>query len=150
MIFERQNFGVSKIDAYCTLGSMYIQKNDLDKAFEYYMSAKRVSDTLGTRRGTETADLGLAYYYLERGDIAKAEEFGYPIMASGQNNTNPDLWFDATVRFGEYYIGHGDISNAEKYVEKAGQLCEGTHSWLKLGAVSRLNGEIFFLKKENH
>lgn len=146
MIFERQHFGVSRIDAYCLLGSIYIQKNDLDKAFEYYKKAKDVSEELHTRRGSETADLGLAYWYLEKGDIQKAEEHGYPISSSDQENTNPDVLFDATIRFGEYYASHGDVDKAKIYADKASQLCAGTHSWLKLGAVSRLYGNILYMQ----
>ncbi len=149
MIFERQNFGVSKIDAYCSLGSMYIQKNDLNKAFECYMSAKKVSDTLQTKRGSETADLGLACWYLEKNDIQSAIEHGYPITESEhENNTNPDVWFEATIRFGEYYINNDDIANAKIYAEKAWQMCEGTHSWLKLSVLTRLQGNISYKSKD--
>lgn len=146
MIFERQNFNVSRIDAYCMLGGMYIQKNDLGKAYECFMLAKQISDTLHTRRGTETADLGLACWYIEKGDIIKATEYGYPLMSTNNDNTNPDVWFDAAIRFGEYFVSHGDIDNASFYADKANQLSADTHSWLKLGAVSRLYGNIFYLR----
>ena len=148
MIFERQHFGVSRIDAYCMLGSMYIQKNDMNKAFECYMKAKDISEELHTRRGSETADLGLAYWYLENDDIQKAEEHGYPILSLDQENTNPDVLFDATIRFGEYYISHGDVDKAKLYADKANEFCAGTNSWLKLGAVSRLYGNILY--KQNN
>ena len=146
-IFKRKNFGVSQIDAYCTLGNIFLQKNDMEKAFEYYMKAKSISDTLQARRANETANLHLAIWYLKQNDIDAALRHAQAMTNINPNSTATDVAFNAAIQFGEYYIAQDNIVLAKQYADKASQLCSNSQSWQKLIDLNKLYGKIF--QKEN-
>lgn len=143
MIFERKNFGVSRIDAYCLLGNLYLQKNELDKAFEYFSMAKNISDTLHARRGNETANLSLAIWHLKQNDIQSALQFSPALENIDPNSTNPDIAFNAAIQFGEYYLANGDLDLAMLYADKASEICANSLAWQKHIDLHRLYGKIY-------
>ena len=142
MIFERMNFGVSQIDAYCTLGNIALQKDDLAKAHEYFIKAKKVSDTLKVNRGNETASLSLAIWYLKNNDIQSALGHARALDNINTNNTNLDVAFNAAIAFGEYYASHSNPARARHYARIAAGLSSDSRSWQKLIAMHRLVGDI--------
>ena len=143
MIFERKNFGVSRIDAFCLLGSLYLQKNETDKAFEYFSLAKNIGDTLHARRGNETANLSLAIWYLKQNDIESAQQFDNALDNIDPNSTNPDIAFNAAIQFGEYYVANGDPDKAMLYADKAKEICANSLAWQKHIDLNRLYGKIY-------
>ena len=148
MIFKRKNFGVSQIDAYCTLGNIFLQKNDKSKAYEYYSMAKAISDTLQAKRGNETANLSLAIWYLNQNDIESALNFAQALSNLDPNSTNPDIAFNAAIQFGEYYIRNGNLAQAKHYARLAAPICANTQSWQKHIDLHKLVGKIML--KENN
>ena len=143
MIFERKNFGVSRIDAYCLLGNLYLQKNDSDKAFEYFSKAKNIGDTLHARRGNETANLSLAIWYLSQNDIESALQFSPALDNIDPNSTNPDVAFNAAIKFGEYYVTNNDTERAMHYADIAKEICANSLAWQKHIDLNRLYGKIY-------
>lgn len=143
MIFERKNFGVSRIDAYCLLGNLYLQKNNSDKAFEYFSMAKNIGDTLHAKRGNETANLSLAIWYLKQNDIQSALQFSPALENIDPNSTNPDIAFNAAIQFGEYYVANDDTEQAMQYADIAKEICANSLSWQKRIDLNRLYGKIY-------
>lgn len=143
MIFNRKNFAVSRIDAYCLLGNLQLQKNNMDKAFEYYSQAKNIGDTIHAQRGSQTANLSLAVWYLKQNDIQSAKEYANELTNIDPNSTNPDIAYNAAIQFGEYYIDNGDTDNAMIYANKAYELKANSQSWQKLIDLHRLYGKIY-------
>lgn len=143
MIFERKNFGVSRIDAYCLLGNLYLQKNESDKALEYFSKAKNIGDTLHARRGNETANLSLAIWYLSQNDIQSALQFSPALDNIDPNSTNPDIAFNAAIQFGEYYAANGDTERAMRYADIAKEICANSLAWQKHIDLHRLYGKIY-------
>jgi len=143
MIFERKNFGVSRIDAYCLLGNLYLQKNELDKAFEYFSMAKNISDTLHARRGNETANLSLAIWHLKQNDIQSALQFSPALENIDPNSTNPDIAFNAAIQFGEYYVANDDTEQAMRYADIAKEICANSLAWQKHIDLHQLYGKIY-------
>lgn len=143
MIFERKNFGVSRIDAFCLLGNLYLQKNETDKAFDYFSRAKAISDTLHARRGNETANLSLAIWYLKQNDIESALQFASALDNVDPNSTNPDIAFNAAIQFGEYYLANGNLDLAMLYADKASEICANSLAWQKHIDLHRLYGKIY-------
>ena len=148
MIFKRKNFGVSQIDAYCTLGNIFLQKNDKSTAYEYYSMAKAISDTLQAKRGNETANLSLAIWYLNQNDVESALKYAQALSNLDPNSTNPDIAFNAAIQFGEYYIRNGNLAQAKHYARVAAPICANTQSWQKHIDLHKLVGKI--LLKENN
>lgn len=148
MIFEKQNFGVSRIDAYCTIGKIHLLRNETDKAYECFAKAKRISDTLNVRRGTETANLALASWYLKRNDISSALKYAGTSLDGKQNNTNPDLLFNSYIEFAEYFMNNNDLATSLRYLNKADSICQNTYSWSKLSTLNKIKGNLYLKKKE--
>lgn len=143
MIFQRKNYGVSQIDAFCTLGNLYLQKEDMATAFSYYSKAKKVSDTLKVNRGCETANLSLAIWHLKNGDLQSALAYAKGLNNINLNNTNLDVAFNAAILFGDYFMNKGQTVRARRYAKIATELSSNTHSWQKLIELHRLIGDIF-------
>ena len=143
MIFRRKNFAVSQIDAYCTLGGIYLQKNDMDKAFEYFTLAKNISDSLQTRRGNETANLSLAIWYLRQNNIDEALKVAGTMTDIDPNGTNSDIAFNAAIQFGEYYVANDNTELAMQYADIAKEICANSLAWQKHIDLHRLYGKIY-------
>lgn len=148
MIFDKQNFGVSRIDAYCTIGNIYLQKDDMGKAYDCYIKAKQISDSLQVKRSTETANLALANWYLKKKDISSALQYARLNSFEKQDNTNPDLWFNADMQFAEYYLDNNVLDMASIYINKADSICRNTYSWSKLSTLNKIKGNLCLKKKE--
>ena len=143
MIFQRRNYGVSQIDAYCTLGNLYLQKDDLATAFDYFSKAKKVSDTLKVNRGSETANLSLAIWHLKNDDVQSALTYAKGLNNIDLNNTNLDIAFNASILFGDYFMNKGQTVRARRYAKIAAGLSSNSHSWQKLIVLHRLIGNIY-------
>ena len=148
MIFDRKNFGVSRIDAYCQLGNLQLQKNEMNKAFEYYSKAKLIGDTIHARRGSNTANMSLAIWHLKKNDLQSALKCANVITDIDPNSTNPDIAFNAAIQFGEYYIANGDTANAMLYANQADIFRANSQSWQKLIDLHRLYGKIYQKKND--
>lgn len=148
MIFKHQNFGVSQIDAYCAIGNIYLKKNDMDKAYEYFANAKKMSDSINVKRGIETASLALANWHLKKDDVSTAQEYMQTLSFERQENTNPDLWFNADIQFAEYYLNINALASALLYINKADSICKNTNSWSKLSTLNKIKGNLYLKKKD--
>ena len=148
MIFERKNFGVSRVEAYCLLGHLQLQKNEMEKAYEYYSKAKLIGDTINVSRGCSTASMSLAIWHLKNKDIQSALEYANVLSDYDPNSTNPDIAFNAAIQFGEYYIAQTDTATAMQYARQADKIRANSLSWQKLIDLHRLYGKIYQKEKK--
>lgn len=146
MIFEKQKYNISKIDALCLIGDLYLSKNQKTEALGYYTQAKEISDSISAPTPKVTSNLCLAIWHLYNDDLNTAIKYYHIVNCPGIKPSDKEMLFRTYLAFSVYYLRHDKAETAEQYAIKADEYCDDTLAWGNLRTLSQLYGDIYFKK----
>ena len=136
--------GEKTSDIYGYIGNAYLEKNEYDKALNYFNQSLSVAKINGYNHGIVLATVGIANCYKKIGDTDKAIEILAAILKKNPNSDHPLV----VLNMGENLAQKGDLSQALEIFNK---LLSGINSYnddkLKQSVYSSLGTTLFGLSR---
>ena len=138
--------GEKSSDIYGYIGNAYLEKNEYDKALDYFNQSLSAAKINGYNHGIVLATVGIANCYKKIGDTDKAIEI---LAASPKKNPNTGSDYPlVALNMGENLAQKGDLSQALEIFNK---LLSGINSYkddkLKQSVYSSLGTTLFGLSR---
>jgi tetratricopeptide (TPR) repeat protein len=136
-----------------TLGWVYGELYDLDRAIRYNKAGAEVSYTLGEPESIRNAELNLGDYYLLLGDIEQAQQYLEKVYHDSQRHGK---WGEEAMKWrysqhcchslGELWLTKGDPDKALIFAEECLKVAEPTESRKNIIKGWRLRGQAYCLQ----
>lgn len=151
--FCSQNNEEGEIMALISLGGVYKQINQFEKATEIFAKSILLANTAGltdlAARGN--CDFGHLYYTLNRFDTSKNTY--YDALESINSNTDPNISLEVYLRLGELYCNKNnssyDYKKAERFFTKSMEFAELTNNSSAINRIKIYQGN-FEHSRENY